>query len=329
VGFLQKLTAAGLRAVPMRESRMVRRVEPAAPVVPAPASHGAESRSRATDISNAVVTTEMVKPIASPPPAIASAAPSDDGRPVAAAGDQSPRIAPPPAHDAPVVRQQGGAGAPASSSPSMPPSPAERSVGEPEAPPPYVPPSMPLRRLPDLSSEAIDRSAGKGPLVDMMAPPPAPSPIDRPRLMDVEHVPAPPRVEPRRLVAGDTADRLLPLPTLEASMPEPPRPARSVADRPEQAMEAHERRERREPLDDRAPVERSLRTAVQPVPEGPRTSAPARPSATAAAGLTIHKLELQIVERPREVLPEPVVAAQPPAPAAWEWPDRRHHGFMW
>ena len=49
------------------------------------------------------------------------------------------------------------------------------------------------------------------------------------------------------------------------------------------------------------------------------------------AGLTIHRLELQIVERPRDASPE----RQDDGPASpvndqpWEWPDRRHATRVW
>jgi hypothetical protein len=52
--------------------------------------------------------------------------------------------------------------------------------------------------------------------------------------------------------------------------------------------------------------------------------------ASQAAGLTIHKLELQIVERPREFQPEPQQAATViPLESPWGWPDRRYLSRVW
>lgn len=46
---------------------------------------------------------------------------------------------------------------------------------------------------------------------------------------------------------------------------------------------------------------------------------------SAAHGLTIHKLDIEIVERPRPEAPAaPAMAPQPAAAAIWDWPDRRN-----
>jgi hypothetical protein len=48
--------------------------------------------------------------------------------------------------------------------------------------------------------------------------------------------------------------------------------------------------------------------------------------AAPAGGLTIHRLDVQIVERPRTEVIQPLPAPIAPAGSAWDLPDRRHQG---
>jgi hypothetical protein len=58
-----------------------------------------------------------------------------------------------------------------------------------------------------------------------------------------------------------------------------------------------------------------------------RSPVPA-PAAGPAGGLTIHRLEVQIVERPRTEVIQPSPAPIAPAGSAWDLPDRRHQGHV-
>jgi hypothetical protein len=70
---------------------------------------------------------------------------------------------------------------------------------------------------------------------------------------------------------------------------------------------------------------------VEPSPAATSQASAARPAVRDAAGLTIHKLELQIVERPRELPPEPpdADAAASAESYAWDWSDRRYATRVW
>ena len=73
------------------------------------------------------------------------------------------------------------------------------------------------------------------------------------------------------------------------------------------------------------PVPRSIATSV---PEPRRVAAAASTSAP-SGGLTIQRLEVQLVERPRHEISEPQPAPVSPTGSAWDWPDRRHQGRAW
>ena len=73
------------------------------------------------------------------------------------------------------------------------------------------------------------------------------------------------------------------------------------------------------------PEPRSISTSV---PEPRRVAAAASTSAP-SGGLTIQRLEVQIVERPRNEISEPQPAPVGPIGSAWDWPDRRHQGRVW
>lgn len=63
-------------------------------------------------------------------------------------------------------------------------------------------------------------------------------------------------------------------------------------------------------------------------PELRRQSSPA-PAATPVGGLTIRRLEVQIVGRPRNQISEPPPAPVAPVGSAWGWPDRRYQERVW
>lgn len=65
-----------------------------------------------------------------------------------------------------------------------------------------------------------------------------------------------------------------------------------------------------------------------PVAAAPATAAAFRPTPSAQRpGLTIGKLELQVVERPR--MPDLPAGPAPATSHNWGWPDRHHHGQLW
>ncbi len=323
MGFLQKLTAAGTRVVPMRASRSVRRIDRAVDApLPASVPRG-DDAPRRSEARDAVSETAAPRPSVPPAP-MPVPQPTDAARPAAHAGEQAPGT-----HVRAIVEPEA-APARGPTPVVVPPPPAPVTIDlpaiEPEASLDVAAPP-PFRRLPALSSDALDDRAR--PIVPDRVPPPRP--LNAPPRVPSAAAAAPPRrVEPRRMSIA-ASERPMPLPALDPPAIGVPRATAqppAVRSAVEADNEPHPARQPHIAQDVPARPQLPRAAVVEAVPESPRVDAArqTRPP----AGLTIHKLELQVVERPRDVVPPPpAVADAAPAPPPSEWPDRRHHGFVW
>ena len=184
-----------------------------------------------------------------------------------------------------------------------------------------IPPPVPLPRVPVLTGDLVRAEPARD---DSRVEPPRADPgtprFSRPPVLEQEAAvvrvaipgldrPSVPRGKPMPLPTLDVPDRA---PSPPRRLEPPPEPAVTPAPRERAASQ---------PLV--SPVEKP---ALSPGPHTAWWRQPARQ----AAGLTIHNLELQIVDRPRDVPPEPAQVATVAAERrASEWPDRRFLNRVW
>lgn len=318
-GFLQSVAMAGARPVPSRMGINLRRAggKPAvaAPIDGAP-RRAVEPHPEPAAPDRSAGATGMEAPVTLPVPARAEVRTERDPvQPIATA----PSIAAPPTPLPPAIEPR-----PAierrtapPESPRRGPDPVEAVAEIRQADSPTPP--APLPRVPVLSGET------------WRAEPAVQEEFEPPLRVDagVARFSRPPVLEGEDSVGRVTISGFAP-PPIQPGKPMP-LPSLDVPDRAPVAPAGLETpappRGEAVPRQSEPPPPRTA--VVQPV-LNPASAAAWRAPAPRPSGLTIHKLEVQIVERPRDLPPEPAPAAAAAVEhEASPWPDRRYQSRVW
>jgi hypothetical protein len=208
--------------------------------------------------------------------------------------------------------------------------PPQMTVLNPSEPSPFKETRTPEKHLPRLPRIEVTPQTSAKALPAMSWSPPPPS-VERiaPRRPDARIELSPPRPGPGSITPKK--------PEARADLA-PPHPSAGFSERniPEDPVDLSSPRPNADFIVPKlsetppaAPVVPTAPLSQRATPDTRRRFFAPVPAGTSGGGLTIQRLEVQIVERPRNEINEPPPAPVAPAGSAWDWPDRRHQGRVW